>query len=524
MTEPVPTASPGSVLVVDDLPDNGNLLRQTLEPQGYEVLLAPDGEAALRIAREAYPEVILLDVIMPGLDGFETCRQLKRIDTTRAIPVIFITARDETESMIEGFRAGGVDYITKPFQAEEVLVRVRTHLTLHRQAEELRCKNQELQAEIEKRQQAEASLKTADERLSLLTQQEAARWGLEGFVGRSNAVQRLVQDIRRLHQFGLNTSVVISGESGTGKELIARAIHYGHPRTRGAFVAVNCSAIPAELFESTLFGHRKGAFSGATSDHQGCFERADGGTLFLDEIGDLPLTLQAKLLRVLEAGRLVPLGGSQETVVEVRVVAATNAELQPELAAGKFRSDLYFRLARFIIEVPPLRERREDIPLLADHFLRLLAREMGMPKTRLRPEALAALERYDYPGNVRELKNLIERGLIESGGGEVGIEHLHFLGFFPRPLPGAAAGPSAGSADGAVTGHGGGAPEERILAFAREHGTISNHECRELLGVGMQRACYLLRKLHLAGRLEREHGRRWAQYRLPGTAHNGVKH
>ncbi|MBE7504516.1 MAG: sigma-54-dependent Fis family transcriptional regulator [Verrucomicrobiales bacterium] len=297
MTEPVPTASPGSVLVVDDLPDNGNLLRQTLEPQGYEVLLAPDGEAALRIAREAYPEVILLDVIMPGLDGFETCRQLKRIDTTRAIPVIFITARDETESMIEGFRAGGVDYITKPFQAEEVLVRVRTHLTLHRQAEELRCKNQELQAEIEKRQQAEASLKTADERLSLLTQQEAARWGLEGFVGRSNAVQRLVQDIRRLHQFGLNTSVVISGESGTGKELIARAIHYGHPRTRGAFVAVNCSAIPAELFESTLFGHRKGAFSGATSDHQGCFERADGGTLFLDEIGDLPLTLQAKLLR-----------------------------------------------------------------------------------------------------------------------------------------------------------------------------------------------------------------------------------
>ncbi|MCZ7635819.1 MAG: sigma 54-interacting transcriptional regulator [Verrucomicrobia bacterium] len=240
--------------------------------------------------------------------------------------------------------------------------------------------------------------------------------------------------------------------------------------------------------------------------------------MFLDEIGDLPLALQAKLLRVLEAGRLVPLGGTQESVVEVRVVAATNAELQPELAAGRFRSDLHFRLARFIIEVPPLRERREDIPLLADHFLRVLAREMGMPKTQLRPEALAALERYAYPGNVRELKNLIERGPIESGGGEVGTEHLHFLGDLSQASHPAVGNPRGGLADPAPAGHGGGSPEARILAFAGEHGTICNHECRDLLGVGMQRACYLLRKLHLAGRLERDHGRRWAQYRLPTAA------
>jgi len=280
---------------------------------------------------------------------------------------------------------------------------------------------------------------------------------------------------------------------------------------------VNCSAIPAELFESTLFGHLKGAFTGATSDHKGCFEQADGGTLFLDEIGDMPLALQAKLLRVLEAGHLVPLGGTQEKSVEVRVVAATNAELQPELAAGKFRQDLYFRLARFTIEVPPLRERREDIPLLADHFLGLLAREMGMPKPRLRPEALASLERYDYPGNVRELKNLIERALIESGGGEVGSGHLHFLPDLTRAASPSAADLPRGSEGGLMAGRGGASPEERILAFAGEHGTISNPECRDLLGVGMQRACYLLRKLHLAGRLERDHGRRWAQYRLPST-------
>jgi len=513
MTESSHPASLGSVLVVDDVPSNRNLLRQTLEPGGYEVLLAPDGETALRVAQAACPDVILLDVIMPGLDGFETCRQLKRAAVTRAIPVIFITARDGTESMLEGFQAGGVDYITKPFQPEEVLIRVQTHLTLHRQTEELRRKNEDLRAEIERRQQAEASLRTADEKLSLLTQQEAARWGLEGFVGRSAAVQRLVQDIRRLHQFGLNTSVLIAGESGTGKELIARAIHYGHPRIQGAFVAVNCSAIPADLFESTLFGHLKGAFTGATGDHQGCFEQAKGGTLFLDEIGDLPLALQAKLLRVLEAGHLVPLGGTQERPVEVRVVAATNAELQPELAAGTFRRDLYFRLARFIIEVPPLRERREDIPLLADHFLTLLAREMGMPKPRLRPDALVALERYDYPGNVRELKNLIERALIESGGGEVGPGHMHFLTELAG-VPGGAAAPGLPQSE---DGRSGGTPEERILAFVAERGTISNPECRALLGVGIQRACYLLRKLHLSGRLDRDHGRRWAQYRLPSV-------
>lgn len=510
-----------SVLVVDDMLANRNLLREALEPQGYEVLLAPDGEAALRIAQEARPDVILLDVIMPRLDGFEVCRRLKRDEATRSIPVIFITAKDEAESMMEGFQAGGVDYITKPFQAEEVLVRVRTHLTLHRQAEELRRKNQELQAEIERRQQAEAALKTADQRLSLISQQESARWGLAGFVGKSVAVQRLVQDIRRLHQFGLNTTVLISGESGTGKELIARAIHYGHPHARGPFVAMNCAAIPAELAESTLFGHVRGAFTGATSNHQGCFEQANGGTLFLDEIGDMPLAMQAKLLRVLESGHIVQVGGTQERLTEVRVVAATNAELQPDLAAGKFRQDLYFRLARFTIEVPPLRERREDIPLLADHLLGQLAGEMGMPKPRLTADALPLLERYDYPGNIRELKNLIERALIESGGGDVGPEHVHFVHEFRGVnLPPTSAPRQAPDPGICGTGSHGArrlSAEERILAYAAQHGGINNPECRDVLGVGMQRACYLLRKLHLAGRLQRDHSRRWAHYRLPSV-------
>jgi DNA-binding NtrC family response regulator len=521
MSKPTQATVQASVLVVDDILANRNLLRETLEPQGYEVLLAPDGEAALRIAQEAHPDVILLDVIMPKLDGFETCRHLKQNETTRAIPVIFITARDEAESMVAGFQAGGVDYITKPFQAEEVLIRVQTHLTLHRQAEELRRNNQELLAEIERRQQAEAALKKADEKLSLISQQEAVRWGLAGFIGKSTAIRSLLQDVRRLHQFGLNTSVLISGESGTGKELIARAIHYGHPHSKGAFVAVNCSAIPAELVESTLFGHLKGAFTGATSDHQGCFEQANGGTLFLDEIGDMPLAMQAKMLRVLEAGHIVPLGGSQERPIEVRVVAATNAELQPDLAAGKFRRDLFFRLARFTIEVPPLRDRSEDIPLLADHFLGLLAGEMGMPKPRLSSEALALLERYDYPGNIRELKNLIERALIESGGGDVGPEHVRFVHDFRAVFPPSAADPrptpSPGVSGVGLTPGRSISAEERILAYAAEQGSINNPECRDLLGIGMQRACYLLRKLLLAGRLQRDHGRRWAQYRLPSA-------
>ncbi|HOC01536.1 MAG TPA: sigma-54 dependent transcriptional regulator [Verrucomicrobiota bacterium] len=512
----------GSVLVVDDIPANRNLLRETLEPSGYEVLLAADGEMAIKVAQRAHPDLVLLDVVMPGLDGFAVCRRLKQIEATRAVPVIFLTAKDEPRSVLEGFEAGGVDYITRPFQAEEVLARVRTHLENHRltraviaQKEELETINQQLRAEIERRERAEGSLQLADQRLSILSAQEAKRWGIEALVGTSVALQRIVEDVRRLQTLP-GTPVLIVGESGTGKELIARAIHYGSAQSKAPFLAVNCSAVPQELAESLFFGHLKGAFSGAARDEKGYFENAHGGTLFLDEIGDMPLWLQAKLLRVLESGAIMPLGASSERAVEVRVLAATNSNLQAELAAGKFRKELYFRLTHFVLNVPPLRERREDIALLAAHFLNQLAAEMGMPPPRFSATALEVLGAYDYPGNVRELRNLVERAVIESGGGEIQPGHLHFV-FASAPAanvePARSGPPMAQIAPGhpvAIASD----ETERILAFVREQGSINNAQCRELLGVGMHRAWYLLRQLHRAGVLKQDSSGRWAHYRL----------
>jgi DNA-binding NtrC family response regulator len=425
------------ILVVDDTPANLDLLTQVLEGQGYRVLAAPSGEVALRVAARALPDLVLLDVMMGDLDGYETCRRLKADALTRDIPVLFISARDEVLSLIEGFRAGAVDYITKPFREEEVLARVHTHVSLSRLAHELRTKNQELEQrslelvaanqklkeEATQRRKAEDALQAADEQLSTYSDREAERWGVAGFIGRSRTISRILDDVRRLQNFG-SVNVLISGESGTGKELIARAVHFGSTRAKGPFIPVNCVAIPEELAESILFGHVRGAFTGATMDRKGLFELSDGGTLFLDEIGDMPVTLQAKLLRVLEDGCVTPLGSSRGKQVNVRVVAATNVKIQEQIAVGSFRQDLYFRLAQYTVELPPLRQRREDVPPLAQHFLKLFATEMGIAAPRLEAEALAVLSNYPFPGNVRELKNIIERALIESGGAPVLAEHL----------------------------------------------------------------------------------------------------
>jgi DNA-binding NtrC family response regulator len=290
----------------------------------------------------------------------------------------------------------------------------------------LEARTAELTAEIQKRRQVESALEKADEKLSLISDLETSRWNLAGLVGGSRQIQKIVEDIDRLHQYA-NTSVLITGESGTGKELIARAIHFGSSRAKAPFVPVNCAAIPGESAESMLFGHAKGAFSGATSNHRGYFQMADTGTIFLDEIGDMPLALQAKLLRVLEDAIVTPVGSSGQHKVDVRVIAASNARLQERIAAGAFREDLYFRLARFTVTAPPLRDRLEDVPLLSFHFLRLFAAEMGIKAPLLTQEALAALAAYDFPGNVRELKNIIERALIESGESVILPKHLRFM-------------------------------------------------------------------------------------------------
>jgi DNA-binding NtrC family response regulator len=432
MKSPNPPDAPREkVLLVDDVPANLAVLSAALEPAGYEIFAAADSEQAQRIAARARPDLILLDVMMPGTDGLETCRCFKASEATRDIPVIFITARHERDSVVEGFRAGAVDYIIKPFQAEEVLSRVATHLRLSRLTRELQEKNCALEArtaalmaEMERRRHAETALEEADAQRSAFSELEAGRWNAAGLVGGSGPVRKVLEDVSRLHAFP-HTSVLITGESGTGKELIARAIHFGSPRARAPFVPVNCVAIPNELAESILFGHTKGAFTGATADRKGCFELAHGGTLFLDEIGDMPASLQVKLLRVLEDGRVTPVGSSHARTVDTRIVAATNADLDARIASGAFRQDLYFRLARYQIATVPLRERMEDVPPLAAHFLKTFAAEMGLPRPVLTAEALAQLQGYGFPGNVRELRNILERALIESGGAAILPGHLH---------------------------------------------------------------------------------------------------
>lgn len=421
---PVATSRAEKILLVDDVPANLAVLTAALEPEGYEIFAAPNGATALKIAAKAKPDLILLDIMMPELDGFETCRRLQQNEVTRGTPVIFITARTEMESVVEGFRASGLDYVAKPFQAEEILARVKTHLRLHRLTLELTEKNQALTAEIARREQAETGLRVADEKLAAFSDLEASRGNVTGLVGNSAALRKIVADVQKLHQFP-NTSVLITGESGTGKELVARAIHFGSSRAKSPFVPINCVAIPSELAESILFGHVKGAFTGATADRKGCFELADGGTLFLDEIGDMPTALQVKLLRVLEDGHVTPVGAAESRQVNVRVIAATNADLAARIAAGTFRQDLFFRLARYTVATPPLRDRIEDVPLLATHYLKVFATEMGQQPPGLSREVVAALKAYSYPGNIRELKNIIERALIQSGGETILPEHLH---------------------------------------------------------------------------------------------------
>lgn len=421
------------ILVVDDIAENRELLTHTLEPEGCRISIAPNGEVALKVAQANPPELILLDLMMPGIDGFEVCRPLAASEATQNIPVIFITANNDTNALLEGFQVGAVDFITKPFKAEEVLARTRTHLTNHRLTLEVLAKNCQLEQantrlrnEVERRKKAETSLERADATLSLISEQEADRWGLDGFVGRSSAIQAVITEIRKL-QHTDTTSVLIQGESGTGKELVARALHHSGLRNGKPFIVVNCAAIPSELAESLFFGHVKGAFSGATRNRQGYFEMADRGTLFLDEIGDMPLSLQAKLLRTLEDGSFLPVGADKERHVDVRLLAATNVDLRQKIQESKFREDLYYRIGGYELRLKSLRERAEDIELLAEHFLKRASQEANTLVPSLSNEAKQALLDYPYPGNIRELKSIVERALIESGGERIEPFHLHLL-------------------------------------------------------------------------------------------------
>ncbi|MBT3594422.1 MAG: sigma-54-dependent Fis family transcriptional regulator, partial [Verrucomicrobia bacterium] len=354
---------------------------------------------------------------------------------------------------------------------------------------------------------ARAALSLADERLSFFTEQEAKRWGIQGFIGQSPALGLVVEQVRKVQQSD-SISVLITGESGVGKELIARAIHFGGGRSKGPFVPINCASIPRELAESLLFGHTKGSFSGAMKDHKGYFEMAEGGTLFLDELGELPMDIQVKFLRVLEDGLLLPVGATRPVKSNVRIISATHQSLSDEVEAGRFRKDLYYRMTPFTIHVPSLRDRLEDIPSLAEHFLAHFSSEMGRSRPQLSSEALNKLVEHDFPGNIRELKNVIERAAIECDGEVVQGRNILISGRRHNKSKPVQDITSQRHQTLQVLSN----DEQSILDQIESHGPMSNRQCRELLGVDIHRANYLLNKLTKMGHLQRAGSNRNSVY------------
>jgi formate hydrogenlyase transcriptional activator len=417
-----------SILVVDDTAANIGFLLDTLSKAGYRVRVAPDGESALEQLQYAPPDLVLLDVMMPGIDGFETCRRLRQLPKMEKIPVVFMTALSDVQDKVKAFAAGADDYVTKPFQYEEVLSRVRVHLARR----ELECKLAHLNRDLEARVVARTAelkaalaeveaLKTRLQQENRYLKQEISEAGNLGeIIGSSAALQAVLRKVAAVAP--TDSTVLIHGETGTGKELIARALHTQSARRDKPMIKLNCSAISAGLVESELFGHIKGAFTGATDRRMGRFELADGGTLFLDEISELPLETQAKLLRVLQEQEFDPVGSSKTIKVDVRVIAATNRDLPADVRAGRFRSDLYYRLNVFPIELPPLRDRREDIAALAAHFMRRMARKLGKPLETIAPATLEKLNSHSWAGNIRDLQNAIERAAILATGPELKVE------------------------------------------------------------------------------------------------------
>jgi two-component system, NtrC family, nitrogen regulation response regulator NtrX len=382
-----------AILVVDDEPGVRSSLSAVLRDEGLDVETAASGEECLdRAARTSY-DVIVLDVWLPGVDGLVTLQRLRerKVDAQ----VVMISGHGNIESAVRAIKMGAFDFVEKPLSLEKTVLVVRNAL----RQRDLETENRALRARVDRQ---------------------------HVMVGESFAMRQLREQVEMAAP--TNGRVLIYGDNGTGKELVARTVHQLSRRRNGPFIEVNCAAIPEELIESELFGHQKGAFTGAVMDKPGRFEQAHGGTIFLDEIADMSLKTQAKVLRVLQEQVMERVGGTQRIRVDVRVLAATNKDLPGELRAGRFREDLYFRLNVIPIFVPPLRDRQDDIPLLAEHFMALMAAEYGRRPKRLAPEAVGRLQQYVWPGNVRELRNLIERLIIMVPGDTITAQDLAFLG------------------------------------------------------------------------------------------------
>lgn len=373
-----------SVLIVDDDPTQRRLLQAVIEKQGYRVETAESGDAALDRVASSPVDVMLLDLIMPGMDGMETLDAVKK--RLPDLPVIVLTASGGIETVVSAMRAGAVDFFVKPAGPERIMVSIRNAL-----------KVQNLSGEVQR-----------------LTRKAANMSGFADMIASAASMQQVVRLGERAAQSDI--PILVTGESGVGKELVAQSIMAASKRAGGPFVAVNCGAIPENLVESTLFGHEKGSFTGATGKHMGKFQEADGGTLFLDEVGELPLDMQVKLLRVLQEGEVDPVGSKRPVKVNARIISATNRDLTERVAAGAFREDLFYRLNVFPIEVPSLRSRRDDVPALVRHFIGRFNAQEGKSIVDAAPETHALLSTFDWPGNVRQLENAVFRAVILSDG------------------------------------------------------------------------------------------------------------
>lgn len=367
------------LLIVDDENSLREMLEIMLKREGYDVESAPDGEGALKLLGKRGFDAVITDVAMPGMSGIELLSKVRQQSHDTA--VIVMTAHGSTENAVEAMKLGATDYLTKPFQVDEMKIAVANAL----KSRALERENRLLRSELGK------------------------TFSVSNIIGNSAAMQPVFEMIKRVS--ATKTNIMILGESGTGKELVAHAIHRNSSDPSAPFVVINCAAVPESLFESELFGHKRGAFTGAVADKEGIFEQADGGTLFLDEVGDIPLAVQVKLLRAIQQKSFRAVGGTEDVTVDVRIICATNKNLEEMAAKGQFREDLFYRLNVIQIRMPALRERREDVPALAEHFLSKFSLTMGKPIKGFSKEAMRMLQQYEFPGNVRELENLVERAV-----------------------------------------------------------------------------------------------------------------
>ncbi|MGH9730989.1 MAG: sigma-54-dependent transcriptional regulator [Candidatus Acidiferrales bacterium] len=455
-------AAKAHILIIDDDANTLASLSRAFRLSGHEATVCDNAAHALELARDGHFDLILSDVVMPGKDGIALLEEIRTAGI--ASPVVMMSGQATIEMAVRATRLGAADFLEKPISTEKLLLTVENALKLARLEEE----NRDLRRRV----------------------------GRHQLVWASSVMKSLMAEVERVA--ASETRVCIRGETGTGKELVARTLHEKSARKNGPFITLNCAAVPAELMESELFGHEKGSFTGAASRHTGKFEQAHRGTLFLDEIGDMPLAMQAKLLRVLEEGEIERVGGDRPIPVNVRVVVATHRNLEEQVRRNTFRQDLYHRIFVFPVALPPLRERVEDIPVLAEHFARQVAEQNGWKVKKFSSEAIAELSRYSWPGNVRELRNVVERVLLLATGNEVDAATI------PMALPRAefVSGIAESVAAGAMPEEATGAMAERVEAFERE--TIlselkrhHNHMTNTAKALGLERSHLYKKCQHL---------------------------